>query len=119
MKPLSDDDQPISGLRERKKAKTRAAIRRCALQLFSEQGFANTTIDQIVVAIEISPSTFFRYFPSKEDVVLQDDFDELFVESFKQQPPDLSPLRAMRTAMREVFSRLSREELDEERKRQA
>jgi AcrR family transcriptional regulator len=119
MKSLSEPGQPISGLRERKKAKTRAAIRRHALQLFRAQGYVNTTIEQIAEATEISQSTFFRYFPTKEDVVLQDDFDELFIEEFKRQPLDLSPLQAMRTAMRTVFSEFSREELDEERERQA
>lgn len=118
MKSLSDADQPPFGLRERKKAKTRAAIRRHALQLFREQGYANTTIEQIVDATEVSQSTFFRYFPTKEDVVLQDDFDELFVEAFKLQPLELSPLRAMRAAMRAAFSELSREEMEEERDRQ-
>ncbi|HVB63549.1 MAG TPA: TetR family transcriptional regulator [Nitrolancea sp.] len=119
MKALSEPGQPIAGLRERKKAKTRAAIRRHALQLFRAQGYANTTIEQIVDATEVSQSTFFRYFPTKEEVVLQDDFDELFVEEFKRQPLELSPLQAMRAAMRAVFSELSREELDEERERQA
>ena len=119
MKPLSDAGQPLFGLRERKKAKTRAAIRRHALQLFRTQGYANTTIDQIVDAAEVSQSTFFRYFPTKEDVVLQDDFDDIFVEAFKLQPAGLSPLQAMRSAMRAVFGELSREELDEERQRQA
>jgi len=119
MKSLSDDGQPPLSLRERKKKKTRAAIRRHALQLFREQGFVNTTIDQIVDPLEISQSTFFRYFPTKEDVVLQDDFDEIFIEIFKRQPADMSPLSAMRAAMHETFSGLSPEEMKEERERQA
>ena len=118
MKSLSEANQPISSLRERKKAKTRAAIRRHALRLFREQGFASTTIDQIVEATEVSPSTFFRYFPTKEDVVLQDDFDDLFVEAFKRQPVELSPVQAMRSAMRAGFSKLTSEQVDEERVRQ-
>ncbi len=52
---------PIArGLRERKKIKTKEAIQREALRLFKEQGYADTTIEQIAAAAEISPSTFFK-----------------------------------------------------------
>jgi AcrR family transcriptional regulator len=91
------------GLRERKKARTRAVIRQHALRLFQEQGYAETTVEQIAEAAEVSPSTFFRYFPTKEDVVLQDDFDPIAMERFEAQPPGLSPIAALRAAMRETF----------------
>ena len=64
-----------AGLRERKKAKTRAALREHAMRLFEEQGFAATTVEQIAEAAEVSPSTFFRYFATKEDAILVDDVD--------------------------------------------
>ena len=53
------------GLRERKKQKTRESIQRTALRLFEKQGYEGTTIEQIAAAAEISPSTFFNYFPTK------------------------------------------------------
>jgi AcrR family transcriptional regulator len=87
-----------AGLRERKKARTRAAIRQHALRLFAEQGYAATTIEQIAEAAEVSPATFFRYFPSKEDVVLQDDLDLLALAAMEAQPPELSPIAAFRAA---------------------
>jgi AcrR family transcriptional regulator len=87
-----------AGLRERKKARTRAAIREHALRLFREQGYAVTTIEQIADAAEVSPATFFRYFPTKEDVVLQDDFDVITIEALNAQPPELSPVAAFRAA---------------------
>jgi AcrR family transcriptional regulator len=99
------------GLRERKKARTRVAIRQHALRLIREQGYAETTIDQIADAAEVSPSTFFRYFPTKEDVVLQDDVDLLAFEAFEAQPPELSPIAALRAALRTAFASLSAEEM--------
>ena len=97
------------GLRERKKARTRASIREHALRLFREQGYQATTVEQIAAAAEVSPSTFFRYFPTKEDVVLQDDMDTMMLEAFERQPPGLSPVAAVRAATREALDSMSPE----------
>src|SRR5215469_13311212 len=99
------------GLRERKKARTRAAIREHALRLFREQGYDATTVEQIAEAADVSPSTFFRYFPTKEDVVLQDDLDLLAIGAFEAQPADLSPIAAFRAAAKDAFAALGDEEL--------
>src|SRR5207344_3192834 len=90
--------QARPGLRERKKARTRAAIREHAFRLFRAQGYDATTVEQIAEAAEVSPSTFFRYFPTKEDVVLQDDIDVLGMETFQSQPAGMSPIAAFRAA---------------------
>jgi AcrR family transcriptional regulator len=95
------------GLRERKKARTRAAIREHALRLFRAQGYAATTVEQIAAAAEVSPSTFFRYFPTKEDVVLRDDFDDRMFDAFQRQPPSLSPVAALRAGIREGLATLT------------
>ena len=84
-----------AGLRERKKARTRASLREHALRLFREQGYQATTVEQIAAAAEVSPSTFFRYFPTKEDVVLQDDLEPLLIEALEHQPPEMSIVAAM------------------------
>jgi AcrR family transcriptional regulator len=79
-----------SGLRERKKLKTKEAIQREALRLFQKRGYGETTIEQIAAAAEISPSTFFNYFPTKEDVVLFDRYDpmiEIFISALPQDEP--------------------------------
>ena len=99
------------GLRERKKARTRASIREHALRLFREQGYDATTVDQIAEAADVSPSTFFRYYPTKEDVVLQDDVDVLAIESFYSQPADLSIVAAFRAAAKEAFASMSEEDM--------
>lgn len=93
-------DPPRSGLRERKKARTRAAIQEHALRLFREHGYDETSVEQIAEAAEVSPSTFFRYFPTKEDVVLYDAFDPVLIDAFLAQPADAGPIQAMRAAMR-------------------
>ena len=76
-----------SGLRERKKARTRATIQACALRLFREQGYDATTIEQIIEAADVSETTFFRYFPTKEDVALDEGYDPMLIEAFQAQPP--------------------------------
>src|SRR6202020_3610024 len=96
-----------SGLRERKKARTRATIREEALRLFREQGYHATTVEQIAAAAEVSPSTFFRYFPTKEDVVLQDDMEPLLAEAIEHQPPELNVVAATQAAFRSVFGTMN------------
>ena len=105
------------GLRERKKVKTRLAIQNHALRLFREQGYEETTVEQIAEEAEVSESTFFRYFPTKADVVMWDNYDPLIVEAFRQQPPELSPIRALRCAFHDGFEQLSSEEQAEQRER--
>ena len=101
-----------AGLRERKKARTRATIRQEALRLFREQGYQATTVEQIAAAAEVSPSTFFRYFPTKEDVVLQDDMESMLVEALEHQPPEMGMVAAIRASMQAVSASLSEEQWD-------
>ena len=114
MSDPSSEAEVRPGLRERKKAKTRQAIQDQAIRLFQEQGYDRTTVEQIAEAAEVSPSTFFRYFPTKEDVVMYDALDPLLIEAFRRQPPELTALRAMRESMHEIWGALTREEMDEQ-----
>jgi AcrR family transcriptional regulator len=111
---LREGNQQMQGLRERKKARTRAAIQRHALRLFQEQGYEATTVEQIAEAAEVSPSTFFRYFPTKEDVVLYDDLDPILFAAFEAQPAELTPVQAMRRALRQGFASLPAEEIEQQ-----
>ncbi|MEO3804338.1 TetR family transcriptional regulator [Nonomuraea sp. B1E8] len=94
------------GLRERKKEKTRLAILDAALDLFLEQGYESTTVEQIAGAVEISPRTFFRYFTSKDHLVLwfHDHGEQLMVETLRSRPRDEPPFTALMHAVRAVLS---------------
>lgn len=94
------------GLRERKKLRTRLRLQQEALRRFAEQGYERTTVEQICAAAEVSPSTFFRYFPTKEDVVFWDDYNPLLGELLAARPPHEPPLRAVRNALLEGVARV-------------
>ncbi|MER5909218.1 TetR family transcriptional regulator [Streptomyces sp. NPDC001982] len=82
----SPTDRPQLGLRERKKIKTRETIRAATYALVEEQGYDATTIEQIADRAEVSPSTVFRYFPTKEDIVLTDEYDAILMEELRARP---------------------------------
>ena len=111
--------QKPPGLRERKKAKTRAAIQEHALRLFREQGYAETTVEEIAAAAEVSPATFFRYFATKEDTIVFDRLDPVMIDLFRAQPPELNPTEALRGAIRQSLDTITDEEwaLETERRR--
>ncbi|HXJ62330.1 MAG TPA: TetR family transcriptional regulator [Actinomycetota bacterium] len=92
------------GLRERKKQKTRAQLTDAAFRLFGERGFDNTTIEAIVEEVEVSPRTFFRYFDSKEDVVIGffDDIGLELRELLEARPATEPPFTAVSEALRSL-----------------
>src|SRR5215475_6141459 len=73
-------------LRERKRTRTRLAIQAEAIRLFAEKGYENTTVEDIAYAAAISPRTFFRYFPTKEDVVIWDEYDPVLEDLVAERP---------------------------------
>ena len=107
----------IRGLRDRKKIRTRETLRREAMRLIEENGYANTTVEQIAEAAEVSPSTFFRHFPSKEMVLMANDLDQVTIDALEQQPPEIPSLQAFRRALEITMAALSKDEWRFERAR--
>jgi AcrR family transcriptional regulator len=92
------------GLRERKKVRLRRAIQAAALRLFETQGYEHTTVEQIAEAAETSTTTFYRYFPTKEDVVLDNDASPLFEVTVAARPADEPLTATIRAAMAAVVA---------------
>lgn len=80
-------------------AQTRERLRAAALRLFLEHGFDATTVNQVAAAAGVSHMTFFRYFPTKEDVVLDDPYDEVVVGAVLAQDRSLPALERVRRAL--------------------
>lgn len=95
-----------TGLRERKKIKTRATLVAVAAELCLRQGFDNTTVEQIAAAADVSPRTFSRYFPTKADVVaaLADDMDGFVADALRRQPAGITIYEALLRAHLEIFA---------------
>jgi AcrR family transcriptional regulator len=93
-------EQPAS-LRERKKLATHKLLRRVALDLVAEHGLANVTVEDIAEAAQVSPRTFFNYFPSKEAALFGGDPDRAarLRDRVAGEAPGASALAALRTVM--------------------
>ncbi|GLV85954.1 TetR family transcriptional regulator [Streptomyces lavendulae subsp. lavendulae] len=85
------------GLRERKKQRTRQTISEAALRLFLSRGFDDVSIVEIAEAAEVSKRTLFTYFPTKEDLVLQQfaDHEDESARVVRARPAGTSPLAAL------------------------
>ncbi|MFE5815220.1 TetR family transcriptional regulator [Streptomyces sp. NPDC056479] len=96
-------------LRERKKQRTRDALLRTALELFTSQGYEHTTVDDIAEAVDVSQRTFFRYFAGKEEaaLALQDMTVAHFLDAVRARPPHEPPMEALRQAVLEGWDTLN------------
>lgn len=102
-----------SSLRERKKTLTRLAIRQQAFRLFETQGYANTTIDQIAAAADVSPRTFYRYFGVKEALLVSNDHSAPITAAFAAAPPELTVVAAYRHAVDQAFGNITAEQRED------
>ncbi|MBO1750239.1 TetR family transcriptional regulator [Actinotalea sp. BY-33] len=99
--------------------RTRAALQGAALQLFTERGFDHVTVEEVATAAGVSHMTFFRYFPTKEAVVLDDPYDPVLGDAVRAQPAALSPLERVRRALLMAWGTLPEPGEDETRARVA
>ncbi|MET8336983.1 TetR family transcriptional regulator [Streptosporangium canum] len=90
----------MAGLRERKKEQTQRRIAAVALRLFAERGFDAVTINEIAEAAEVAKVTLFKYFPTKESLVLRGVGEEDLAGIVAVRPPSQSPLEALRAHYR-------------------
>jgi AcrR family transcriptional regulator len=99
-----NESQPMS-LRERKKRLAQTTIEEAALRLFQQQGYEQTSIQDIADVVMMSPRTFFRYFASKEEVLFGPMHTALSdgLRSLQRVEPTASP----HVALREIFGYLA------------
>jgi len=90
--------------------RTQLALQQAALALFAEQGYDETTTDEVAERAAVSPRTFFRYFPTKESVLFVGEYGwfQSFTKTFLDQPEDLTDLEAMRETLMSLASGLPR-----------
>ena len=95
---------PSPGLRERRRRATIRRIQEAALDLFDERGFENVTIEEIAAAADVSPSSVYRYFVTKEGVVLYDEFDFRLIDAVETELATHPPVEAVRRAVASVMN---------------
>ncbi|MER8099202.1 TetR family transcriptional regulator [Kitasatospora sp. NPDC094016] len=111
------DTAAEQGMRDRKKARTRDSIRTAALDLFEEQGFEHTTVDQICRRADIAHRTFFRYYPAKEALLFGWDFGQAILDAFAAAPAELPLWAALDHALTATGGRLEEPVEHTERRR--
>jgi AcrR family transcriptional regulator len=108
------DADPLAtglGLRERKRLAAMRRVQQVALDLFDQHGFGAVTIEQVAAAAEVSPSSIYRYFGTKEQLVLWDEYDPAILRGVVEELHDHPPLEAVRRVIGALVEQvLAREE---------
>lgn len=101
---MSEQRRP---LRERKKATAMRQIQTTAMRLFQRRGFSAVTVEEIADASDTSPSTIYRYFGTKEEIVMRDEYDDdlRVALALNLQNATVPVLDAVRTAVAAVADR--------------
>jgi AcrR family transcriptional regulator len=96
---------------------TRARLRQAALELFVRQGYDQTTVAQVAAAAGVTPMTFFRHYPTKERVVLDDPYDPGIAAAVAGQDPAQPVVERVRRGLLSAWGAISLEEDEELRVR--
>lgn len=94
-----------AGLRERKRIAAMRRIQETALDLFDQRGYDNVTIEQIAESAEVSPSSIYRYFGTKEQLILHDELDLQLLDVVQHELSLHPPVEAIRRAIAQVMTR--------------
>lgn len=99
----SDPSGQPPSLRDRKRAAAKAHVADVAIRLFAERGYAAVSVAEICAAADVAPRSFFRYFPAKEDVLLEPmrELADRFQASIASAPAGMSDAEALERGLRE------------------
>lgn len=97
---MSADALPTLPLRERKRLRAMRRIQSVALELFDEEGFDAVTIERIAELAEVSPSSVYRWFGTKEQLIIWDEYDPAALRAFQERLADAEPMEALREVVR-------------------
>lgn len=107
----------MEGLRERKRMAMIRRIQLTALDLFDRYGYQQVSVERIAAAAEVSPSSVYRHFGTKERLVLWDEYDPVALQQLAEELPRLPPMAAVRLAMTSMLNAILQEEGDRVRRR--
>lgn len=91
-------------LRQQKTRQLRTTIQDVALQLFARSGYDAVTMDHIALQANVSRSTLFRHFKTKEAIVLYNSMDMPLADLFRRQPASLTTVQALRSTFQELLT---------------
>ncbi|WBQ01893.1 TetR/AcrR family transcriptional regulator [Kribbella sp. CA-293567] len=89
-----------------KTEKTRERLLKASLELFAVHGYDATSVSQIAGRAGVTEMTFFRHFPTKASLLVDDPYDPLIGAGIREQPVDLDPISRITRGIRSAWRQL-------------